>query len=426
MKRMCSIKIRNSSSTGFLKNIGLRSLAMQMLFAIAAGIMLGYTNPGLAVQMKPLGEWFVSAVRVLVGPIIFFTVTSALAAAGKVGHIGRLGIKALIYFELTSTLALATGLFVAHVLQPGANFHIDASVLTGSPGVNASTSLTTAPRTFIETVTSVFMGSSILQVLLLACVCGMALAVLKERAASVIAGCDWIGQRLVKLVGMLMKLAPFAAFGAIAFTVGKYGVSSITPLITLLTTLYATTALFVLLALGAVARCAGFRILPFIRYLKEELLLVFGTSSSVTAMPRLIEKLEQAGCAGVVARIAVPAGYSFNLNGSNIYLTMALVFLAQALQIQLGLWDYITILALAMVTSKGASGVAGSAFIALAATIVAVPAIPDSSLFLIVGIERLLKCRPLANVIGNGVACMAIAAWDGKLDRRAVHAHGLT
>lgn len=400
-----------------MKRLSLPSPFALMAFAVAGGILLGYYHPSLAVQMKPLGDWFLAAIRLLVVPIVFFTVMTGIGALVQVRQVGRLGLRIFLCFELMSTLALLAGLLAAHLAQPGAGFPLGAEAVRGASGVGgAAIAMPDLP----QTVFRAFRKSSILQALLFACICGVAMALLGRRAAGFSARCDWIGARLLKLVEWLMYLAPLAAFGAIAFSVGRYGLHSVTPLIRLLVLLYATTALFVLLPLGLLARRAGIRIGAFIRYLKEELLLVFGTSSSLTAMPGLLKKLEMAGCPRIVAGVAVPAGYSFNLNGSNIYLAMAVVFLAQAFGIELGPGEYLTILAVAMVTSKGASGVAGSAFMALAATIAAVPALPDGSLLLIVGIERLLKCRPLANVIGNGVACMAIAAWDGRLEQDAL------
>lgn len=406
-----------------IKRLRLPSPFAQMAIAIAAGILLGFFNPAAAMRMKPLGDWFLDAIRLLIVPIVFFTVMSGIGALGQVRQMGRLGMRTLLCFELMSTLALVAGMLAAHLAQPGSGFPLSADALSAARPSAGGTAA--AAPALLETFANAFRKSSILQALLFACACGIATVLLGSRAAGFSTRCDWIGAQLLKLVGWLMRLAPLAAFGAIAFSVGRYGLHSVTPLIRLLLLLYATTALFVVLPLGLLAHRAGFRIGAFIRYLKEELLLVFGTSSSVTAMPGLLRKLEMAGCPRIVAGVAIPAGYSFNLNGSNIYLGMAAVFLAQAFRIELGMLDYLTILAVAMVTSKGASGVAGSAFMALAATIAAIPALPDSSLLLIVGIERLLKCRPLANVIGNGVACMAIAAWDGKLDGKALDAQRL-
>lgn len=388
-----------------------RNPFLQVVCAIAIGIVLGVVDPALAVRMKPLGDIFIGLVKLMVGPIIFFTVAAGMAAMGNIRQIGRIGIKALVYFELLSALALMAGLAGAWLLQPGVGFHIDPAASAG-----------TAARTLPATLAHALASSRILQVLVLAILCGIALALLGERGRRLASHCEHIAGWLFMLVRLAMKAAPPAAFGAIAYTVGQHGLVSVAPLLKLVGALYLATILFVVIVLGAIARAAGFRIFRFISYIKEELMIVFGTSSSVTAMPTLIEKLEHAGCPKTIVGVVVPAGYSFNLNGSNIYIALALVFLAQALGIALGLAQYLAIVAVAMVTSKGASGVAGSAFIALAATLAAMPAIPDSSLVFIVGIERLLKCRPLANVIGNGVACLAISAWDGRLDRGRLHA----
>jgi aerobic C4-dicarboxylate transport protein len=378
--------------------------------------MLGAFMPELGVQMKPLGDLFISIVKLLVGPVIFFTVTSGIATMGSIRQMSRIGIKALVYFEVLSVLALLAGFAAAALLQPGAGFPIDAS-----PGASVPPS----DLSLLRTLGNAFLDSWVLQVLTAAILSGVSLALLGERARRFSAGCERIAGWLFGIVGLIMTAAPVAAFGAIAFTVGKYGITSVAPLLQLLGVLYLATIVFVLAVLGAIARLAGFRILRFIWYIREELMIVFGTASSITAMPRLIEKLEQAGCTKTVARIAVPAGYSFNLNGSNIYIAVALLFLAQAYGIELGPASLLTILAVAMITTKGASGVAGSAFIALAATLAAVPALPDGSLMFIVGIERLLKCRSLGNIIGNGVACLAISAWDGTLDRTKLRDAGI-
>jgi aerobic C4-dicarboxylate transport protein len=387
---------------------------VQVLCAIALGIVLGVADPALAVRMKPLGDLFVSLIRLLIGPIVFFTLASGMPAMGGIRQVGRVGIKALVYFELMSALALLAGLAGAWLLQPGAGFRLD--------GAPSSSAVPHQAQSLGAMLMQALAASRILQVPLLAIACGLVLALLGARGRRLAEGCGRIAGWLFMLVRLLMKAAPLAAFGAIAWTVGRHGLFAVTPLLKLVGALYLATIVFVMLVLGAVARAAGFRILGLIRYLKEDLMLVFGTSSSVTVMPALIDKMERAGCPASLAAIVVPAGYSFNLNGSNIYIALALVFLAQALGVELDAGRYLAIVAVAMVTSKSASGVAGSAFVALAATLAAVPAIPDASLAFIVGIERLLKCRPLANVIGNGVACLAIAAWEKTLDRDRLQA----
>jgi aerobic C4-dicarboxylate transport protein len=396
--------------------------------AILLGIALGLAEPALATEMKPLGDAFIRVIKWLVGPIVFFTVAAGFAALGNLRQVGRVGFKAFVYFELLSTLALVAGLAAAHVLQPGMGFQADPAFFLAD-GQASERALREAARYgdrgLPDTLADAFMKSSILQVLVLAILCGTVLALLGERARGAVMWCERISAWMFRLVNIVLVAAPVAAFGAIAFTVGKFGIASVAPLLTFLAAVYGTSIAFVILALGAVARLSGFRLMSFVRYIKEELALVFATSSSVTAMPSLIEKLERAGCSKAAAAMVVPAGYSFNLNGSNIYLGMAMVFLAQALQVDLGTEHYLTILVVAMITSKGASGVAGSAFLALAATLSAVPAIPVSSLMLIVGIERMLKCRSLTNIIGNGVACLAVCAWDGKLDRTKLRESGL-
>ncbi len=392
-----------------------RNPFVQVLFAIAAGILLGYLWPSIAVQMKPLGDIFIRTIKLLVAPVIFFTVASGLAAIGDIRRLGSVGIKAVVCFEALSLLALLAGLAGAHLLQPGAGFrieHLDA--LARHAGA--------MPPSLQDTFVRAFTNSLVLQSLLAGLLCGVTLALLGMRGQRVARFCEHGGAWLLRLVGVIVKAAPLAAFGAIAFTVGKYGAASVEPLLRLLGALYLTMALFVAVMLGALARASGFSLLRFLVYIKEELLIVAGVASSVAAMPKLIEKLERAGCSKTVAGVVIPAGYSFNLNGTAIYLTLALMFLAQALRLELSLTQQLTILAVAMVTSKGASGVAGSAFIALAATLAAVPEIPDASLVFIVGIERLLKCRSLTNIIGNGVACIAISAWSGELDRGKLHA----
>ncbi len=386
----------------------------QMLCAIALGIAFGVAQPELAVRMKPLGDAFVSVIRLLVVPIIFFTVAPGIAAIGSMRQSGRVGIKALICFELLSILALCTGLAVALLMKPGAGIRLDPARLASGPSPGP-----------LQTLAEAFMHNPALQVLLLAMLCGIALALPGQRAAPWRAHCEQTGARLFRLVGLILKAAPLAAFGAIACTVGKHGLAAILPLLNLLGALYLASALFVLLVLGAVARLCRFELLRFIAYIRDELMIVIGTASSIAAMPMLMDKLERAGCARPVVGVVVPAGYSFNLNGSNVYIATALVFLAQAMHIALGPCDYLTVIVVALVTSKGASGVAGSAFIALAATLAAVPAIPAGSLLFIIGIERMLKCRSMTNLIGNGVACLAISAWDGTLDRDKLRACGL-
>jgi aerobic C4-dicarboxylate transport protein len=382
---------------------------LQIACAIVAGALLGFVDPAHAIQAKPLGDVFIGSVKLMVAPIVFFTVVTSLSTMENIRQFGRIGIRMIAYFEVLSALALVAGFAAAALLAPGTGFHIAPPPHPALPGAAASS----LPQALARALAT----SHVLQALLLAIVCGIALALARERGQWLSAWCERLSGRLFSLFSLVLKAAPVATFGAIAFTVGKHGLASVASLLELLGTLYLASACFIVIVLGAVARLSGFRLLRFIAYIKDELMLVAGTSSSMTAMPRLMEKLRRAGCPPSVVGIVVPAGYSFNLNGSNIYIAAAIVFLAQALGVTLGPEQLLGILAVAMITSKSASGVAGAAFIALAATLAAIPQIPDSSLVFIVGIERLLKSRPLTNIIGNGVACLAISAWGGKLDR---------
>ena len=386
---------------------------LQIACAIAAGTLLGTFDPAHAVQMKPLGDLFIGVVRLMVAPIVFFTVAASLASLDNIRQFSSIGVKVLVYFEALSALALLAGFATAALLAPGTGFHLPPLPDAALPGAAAVPSL-------CEALMRALANSRVLQALVLALVCGIALA--GGRGVRAAGWCERLSGWLFRLFNLVLKAAPLATFGAISFAVGKHGLESVASLLELVGTVYAGSACFILLVLGPIARASGFRLLRFIAYIRDELMLVAGTSSSITAMPRLMEKLERAGCSKSVVSIVVPSGYSFNLNGSNIYLAAAIVFLAQALALPLAPGQLLGILAVAMITSKSASGVAGAAFVALAATLAAVPEIPESSLVFIVGIERLLKCRPLTNIIGNGVACLAIAAWSGTLDRAKLRA----
>lgn len=389
---------------------------LQVLLAIVAGGLLGHADPVHALALKPVGDAFVAVIRILVVPIIFFTVTTGVAAIGDGRKLGWLGLKAFAYFECMTALALLAGLAAAWLLQPGAGFHFDAVARPGDavPAVGDSPVL--------ATLQAALFGNVILQTMLAALLCGVLLARMGPRGQQWRQGCAQLSEVLFRIVRLVLKAAPLTAFCAIAYTVGKHGLASVAPLLKLLGALYLTTIAFVLGILGLVARMTGFRILRLIACLKEELMLVFGTASSIAAMPRLIEKLRDAGCAASVTGVVVPASYSFNLSGSNLYLAMAIVFLAQAADISLGPAQYLAIFLVAMLTSKGATGVAGSAFLVLTATLSAVPEIPSNSLLFIFSIERLLKCRSLGNLVANGVAGIVIAAWTGQLDREKLQA----
>lgn len=386
--------------------------SLQILCAIALGMALGSWWPEQAQQLRPLGQWFVDAIRLLVGPVIFCTVAAGIASLRGLRQMGRLGLRLLLVFETGTLLALATGLAGAWLLQPGAGVQLAGAA---PHGVAPSMSLADALRACLT-------QNSAMQLLLAGMAAGVLLAWAGPRGAHVGRSLERIGRWLFRAVNLVLKTAPLAALGAVAFAVGHYGLVSMTPLLKLIGAIYVTTAAFVVVVLGLLARCCGVSLWRFLLWIGDELILVLGTASSLAAMPRLIQRLEQAGCDAAVTRVAVPASYSFNLVGSGIYLTLALGFLAQAGQVDLTWAQYGLILALAMVTSKASSGIAGSAFVTLGATLAMLPVIPADSLVLIVSIERLLKCRPLANLVGNGVACLAVSRWMGLLDEGRLRA----
>lgn len=404
-------------------------LYLRVLLAIAAGAALGHFYPQQAVALKPLGDGFIALVKMLIGPIVFCTVVLGIAGSGDMRKVGRVGARALIYFEVVSTIALALGLVVMHVLRPGHGFHVDAATLDAKAVARysqaASSQSTTdfilhiIPRTLVDAFTG---SGDLLQVLLLALLFGAAMLKLgpaRETLQTIIAA---LAQALFAMMNIIMKLAPLGAAGAMAFTVGNYGIAALKPLAALMGSFYLTCVLFVLVVLGGIAALTGFSILRFVVYIKDELMTVLGTSSSEAALVPLMNKLEALGCGRSVVGLVVPSGYSFNLDGTNIYLTMAALFVAQALDIDLTLREELTILGVAMLTSKGASGVTGAGFITLAATLAVVPSIPVAGLALILGIDRFMsEARALTNFIGNGVATVVVANWEGELDRQRMH-----
>jgi aerobic C4-dicarboxylate transport protein len=406
-----------------------RHLYFQVLCAVAAGIALGHFLPETGAAMKPLGDGFIKLIKMIIAPIIFCTVVTGIAGMRDMRTVGRVGAKALIYFEVVSSLALAIGLVVVHVLQPGAGMNadvasLDTSGLTSYTAAAKSQSVADFLLNIIPaSVVDAFAKGDILQVLLFAVLFGYALAAMGEHAASVTRFIDTVSHALFGIVAVIMRLAPIGAFGAMAFTIGKYGIASLAPLAKLMAGFYLTCVLFILLVLGAIARYAGFGILRFIGYLKEELLIVLGTSSSESVLPRMMLKLERLGCARPVVGLVIPTGYSFNLDGTSIYLTMAALFVAQATNTPLTWQQEATVLGVLLLTSKGASGVTGSGFITLAATLSAVPTIPVAGLALILGIDRFMsEARALTNLIGNGLATVVIAHWEGQLDRERLTA----
>jgi aerobic C4-dicarboxylate transport protein len=395
-----------------------------VLLAILAGGVLGYAAPATAVQLKPLGDGFIALVKVLIGPIIFCTIVLGIAGAGDMKKVGRVGVKALIYFEVVSSVALLIGLIVVNTLRPGAGFNADPATLDASAVADYARRATTQtstdfllgiiPTTFLDAFTG---SGSMLQVVFVAILFGYAMTRLGERGRAVHQFIEECSHIFFAMMNVLMKLAPLGAGGAMAFTIGRYGVEALRPLATLMASFYLTCAIFVLVVLGAVAAFTGFNILRFIAYIKDELLTVLGTSSSESALVPLMQKLERLGCSRSVVGLVVPSGYSFNLDGTNIYLTMAALFVAQALNIDLTIRQQVTVLAVAMLTSKGASGVTGAGFVTLAATLAVVPSIPVAGLALILGIDRFMsEMRSITNFIGNGVAAIVIARWENELD----------
>jgi aerobic C4-dicarboxylate transport protein len=395
-----------------------------VILAIIAGGCIGIVDPQLGVKLKPLGDGFIALVKMLIAPVIFCTVVLGIVNGGDMKKVGRVGAKALIYFELVSSLALVLGLIVVNVLKPGQGFNADphtldaAAVSSYAKKAGEQSTIDFVLHIIPKTFTDAFTGSGdLLQVLLLAVLFGYAMLHLGSKGKAVHAFIEEASHIFFAMMGAIMKLAPIGAGGAMAFTLGKYGWAAIKPLAALMGSFYLTCALFVVLVLGIIAAATGFSIFRFIAYIKEELLTVLGTSSSESALVPLMTKLERLGCDKSVVGLVVPAGYSFNLDGTNIYLTMAALFVAQALNIDLSLTQQLSILGVAMLTSKGASGVTGAGFITLAATLAVVPDVPVAGLALILGVDRFMsEARALTNFIGNSVATVVVAKWEGALD----------
>lgn len=406
-----------------------RQLYVQVLVAIAAGIALGHFYPSPGADMKPLGDAFIKLVKMVIAPVIFLTVATGIANMRDLGKVGRVAGKAMLYFLTFSTLALVIGLVVANVVRPGAGLNIDPASLDAkavadyAAKAHEQTLVGFLSNIIPSTPVNAFASGDILQVLFFAVLFGIAMAGVGPRAEPLMHVLNSASQIFFRLVEILMKAAPVGAFGAMAFTIGKYGIGSVAHLAMLVGTFYLTSLLFVFVVLGAVARYNGFSILALIRYLKEELLLVLGTSSSEAALPSLMEKMEQAGCRKSVVGLVIPTGYSFNLDGTNIYMTLAALFIAQATGIELSLTDQIVLLLVAMLSSKGAAGITGAGFITLAATLSVVPAVPVAGMALILGIDRFMsECRALTNFIGNATATVVVARWEGELDRERLDA----
>ena len=405
-----------------------RSLYFQVLVGIALGILVGWLWPWLGqIWLKPLGDGFVKLVRMIITPVIFLTVVTGIAGMGDLKAFGRVGARAIIYFLAVSTLSLAIGLFVANFVRPGAGLNVDPHTLDAH---SVSTYVSQAGEQSISkfllniipnTMVSAFTEGEILQVLLVAILFGIALSLTGERGAPLLDLLKRLMAVVFRIVHILMYAAPIGAFGAMAFTIGQYGLGTLANLALLIATFYATSLLFVILVLGLIARAAGFSIFALVRYIKDELLLVLGTSSSESALPLLIEKLERAGCPEEVVGLVVPAGYSFNLDGTCIYMTLASLFIAQACNIELSLGQQLLLMGAAIVSSKGAAGVTGSGFIVLAATLSVLPVIPVAGMALILGVDRFMsECRSLTNFVGNAVAAIVVARWEGALDPAAL------
>jgi aerobic C4-dicarboxylate transport protein len=399
------------------------SLYLQVIVAVALGIALGISYPDLGAAMKPLGDAFIKLIKMLIGPIIFCTVVAGIVGVTDMKQVGRTGGLALLYFEVMSTVALIIGLVVVNVLRPGAGMNVDANTLDAAsvaaysgPNKLQSTTdflLNVIPSTFVDA----FARGEILQILLLSVLFGFALQKLGPRGEPIAKLIDQFSQILFVIIGLIMKLAPIGAFGAMAFTIGRYGVSSLLPLVKLMASFYFTCLLFVFVALGLVARLHDISLWRYLRYIREEMLIVIGTSSSESVLPRMIAKLERLGADKSVVGLVLPAGYSFNLDGTAIYLTMAAVFIAQATNTPLGVGQQLALLAVLLLTSKGAAGVTGSGFIVLAATLSTVGHVPVAGLALIFGIDRFMsEARAVTNMIGNGLATLVVAKWTGELD----------
>ena len=400
------------------------SLWIQVAFAMVVALALGYFSPARAVAMKPLGDAFIRMITMIITILIFCTVVTGIAGMQDLKKVGRVGGKALLYFEIVSTVALAVGLIVGNVVRPGSGFNVnpaslDARAVADYAGQAKAQSVTEFLMHIVPTtVTDAFAKGDILQVVFVSVLFGFGLSAAGARAKPLLEILEALTQVVFKVVNILMRFAPLGAFGAMAFTIGKYGLGSLGPLARLVGTFYLTSILFVLIVLGAIARLAGFNIVKFLLYIKEEILLVLATSSSETALPTLMEKLEKLGCSRSLVGLVVPTGYTFNTDGSSLYMTLAALFVAQATNTHLTLLQQMTIFSVAVLTSKGASGVQGASFIALVATLSVIPTIPVAGMALILGIDRFMSMfRALVNMIGNGVATLVVARWENELDR---------
>jgi aerobic C4-dicarboxylate transport protein len=405
-----------------------KMLYVQVLVAIVVGAIVGWLAPEFAKNdwIKAMGDGFVKLIKMLIAPIIFCTVVSGIAHISEVKKVGRVAVKALIYFEIVSTFALALGLIVGNVLRPGAGFQgqSNAAAVAGyAKQASETKSVDFVLHIIPDTVVGAFAQGEILQVLLFAVLFGFALMALGERGHTVRSFIDDVAHAIFGVIAIVVKVAPIGAFGAMAYTIGRFGPQALGNLAGLIATFYLTSFIFVAVVLGIIARIAGFSIFRFLKYIKDELLIVLGTSSSESALPQLMEKLERLGCSKPVVGLVVPTGYSFNLDGTNIYMTLATLFIAQAMNVDLSFGEQLTILIVAMLTSKGASGITGAGFITLAGTLAAVRPELVPGMAIVLGIDKFMsECRALTNLCGNGVACVVVAWWEGELDRDKLRA----
>jgi aerobic C4-dicarboxylate transport protein len=403
------------------------SFWFQICIAVALAVAFGYFSPARAVAMKPLGDTFIRLITMVITPIIFCTVVSGIAGMQDMRKVGRVGGKALLYFEIVSTLALFLGLVVGNVVHPGGAFHVNAANLDARAVESYAGQAKTQGVTefFLHivptTIVDAFAKGDILQVLLVAILFGFALSMMGNRSKPLLAMLDIVTHAIFGVVNILMYLAPIGAFGAMAFTVGKYGIASLGPLLNLIGTFYVTCIFFVVVVLGGIALLTGFNIFKFLLYIKEEILLVLAVSSSEPALPTLMEKLEAVGCSKALVGLVVPTGYTFNTDGTSLYMTLAALFVAQATGVHLTLMQQLTIFAVAILTSKGASGVQGASFVALVGTLSVVPSIPVAGMALILGIDRFMSMfRALVNMVGNGVATLVVARWEKEIDAATI------
>lgn len=406
--------------------INFKNLTVQVIIAIILGILLGHFFPKTGEQLKVLGDGFIKLIKMVIAPIVFLTIVNGIASMGDMKKVGRIGGKALLYFEIVSTLALAIGLVVVNLVKPGVGISMDSAKGDISKYTDAAAESSHSFTDFIlgiipDSVVGALAKGELLPILFFAVLFGLSLTAMGDKAKPVITLFDKLTQAFFGVVNMIMKVSPIAAFGAMSYTIGKFGIGSLTSLGKLMGSVYITMAIFIIVILGGIARYYGFSIFKFIRYIREEILLVLGTSSSESALPRMMEKMEKYGCSKSVVGLVIPTGYSFNLDGTAIYLSMAAIFIAQAFGIDLTIWQELTLLGILMLTSKGAAGVTGSGFITLAATLAAFPTIPVAGMALLLGVDRFMsEARAITNLIGNGVATVVISKMENEFHPQSV------